>query len=221
MRVSEAIIQIQHLSKTFGGGEDAVHALEDISLEIQQGEIFGIIGLSGAGKSTLVRCMNLLERPTAGTVLVDGQDLTSLSEKELRLARRKITMIFQGFNLLMQRTCLKNVCFPMEIAGVPSAQAKKRAGELLELVGLGEKAAAYPAQLSGGQKQRVAIARALIHDRSILLVDEGTSALDQKNADIVEKSLLANRRLTLILVSHHLSPERKAQFTQVYELQPA
>ena len=133
--MSESIIQVQHLNKTFGTGDTAVHALEDINLDIKQGEIFGIIGLSGAGKSTLVRCMNLLERPTSGTVIVDGKEMTALSEKELRLARRDVTMIFQSFNLLMQRTCLKNVCFPMEISGVPAAQAKKRALELLELVG--------------------------------------------------------------------------------------
>ena len=176
--MSESIIQIQHLSKTFGDGTEAVHALEDINLDILQGEIFGIIGLSGAGKSTLVRCMNLLERPTSGTVVVDGQNMTELSEKALRLARRKITMIFQSFNLLMQRTCLKNVCFPMEISGVPAAQARRRAAELLEIVGLRDKADAYPAQLSGGQKQRVAIARALATDPKVLLCDEATSALD-------------------------------------------
>ena len=186
--MSEPIIQIQHLTKTFGSGEGAVHALDDINLEIRQGEIFGIIGLSGAGKSTLVRCMNLLERPTSGTVIVDGQSLAwtdetdgrqrFIGERELRLARRKITMIFQSFNLLMQRTCLKNVCFPMELGGVPAAQAKQRALELLELVGLGDKAGAYPAQLSGGQKQRVAIARALATDPKVLLCDEATSALD-------------------------------------------
>ena len=130
-----SIIQIQHLYKTFGTGENAVHALEDISLDIQKGEIFGIIGLSGAGKSTLVRCMNLLERPSSGTVIVDGKDMTALSEKELRLARRNVTMIFQSFNLLMQRTVLKNVCFPMELSGTPAAQARKRALELLDLVG--------------------------------------------------------------------------------------
>ena len=132
--MTESIIQIQHLSKSFGGGPEEVHALTDISLDIRPGEIFGIIGLSGAGKSTLVRCMNLLERPTSGTVLVDGKDMTALPERELRLQRRKITMIFQSFNLLMQRTCLKNVCFPMEIAGAPKARARKRAEELLELV---------------------------------------------------------------------------------------
>ncbi|MDD2956814.1 MAG: ATP-binding cassette domain-containing protein, partial [Oscillospiraceae bacterium] len=144
-----SIIQIQHLTKTFGAGQSAVTALEDINLDIHQGEIFGIIGLSGAGKSTLVRCMNLLERPTSGSVLVDGREMTALSEKDLRLARRSITMIFQSFNLLMQRTCLKNICFPMEISGVPAAKARKRALELLELVGLEEKASAYPSQLSG------------------------------------------------------------------------
>ena len=180
--MSESIIQIQHLTKTFGGGDTAVRALEDINLDIKQGEIFGIIGLSGAGKSTLVRCMNLLELPTSGTVIVDGQRLTwmeqdgeeekpaHVSEKELRLARRNITMIFQSFNLLMQRTCLKNVCFPMELAGISGAQARKRAEELLELVGLGDKANAYPSQLSGGQKQRVAIARALATDPKVSCV---------------------------------------------------
>ena len=173
--MSESIIQIQHLTKTFGDGDTAVHALEDINLDIKQGEIFGIIGLSGAGKSTLVRCINLLERPTSGTVTVDGKEMTALSEKELRLARRDVTMIFQSFNLLMQRTCLKNVCFPMELSGVPAVQAKKRALELLEIVGLADKADAYPSQLSGGQKQRVAIARALATDPKVLLCDEATS----------------------------------------------
>ena len=170
--MSVPIIQIRNLTKTFGDGDSAVHALENISLDINQGEIFGIIGLSGAGKSTLVRCMNLLEQPTSGSITGDGQQLAwmepasgeeklvTVSEKELRLARRNITMIFQSFNLLMQRTCLKNVCFPMEISGVPAAQAKKRALELLEIVGLADKANAYPVQLSGGHKPRVAIARA-------------------------------------------------------------
>ena len=153
--MSESIIQIRNLTKTFGQGADAVHALEDINLDIRQGEIFGIIGLSGAGKSTLVRCMNLLERPTSGTVVVDGKDMTTLSEAELRKARQSITMIFQSFNLLMQRTVLQNVCLPMAISGVPKARQKERALELLELVGLQDKAGAYPAQLSGGQKQRV------------------------------------------------------------------
>ena len=206
--MSEPIIQIQHLSKTFGGGEDSVHALRDIHLDIRQGEIFGIIGLSGAGKSTLVRCMNLLERPTSGAVLVDGKDMTALSEKELRLQRRKITMIFQSFNLLMQRTCLKNVCFPMEIAGVPRARAEERARELLELVDLGDKAAAYPAQLSGGQKQRVAIARALATDPKVLLCDEATSALDPTTtASILGllKDLNAKLGVTVVVITHQMS----------------
>ena len=206
--MSESIIQIQHLNKTFGSGDTAVHALEDINLDIQKGEIFGIIGLSGAGKSTLVRCMNLLERPTEGAVIVDGKEMTALSEKELRLARRDVTMIFQSFNLLMQRTCLKNVCFPMEISGVPAAQAKKRAIELLELVGLRDKADAYPAQLSGGQKQRVAIARALATDPKVLLCDEATSALDPTTtASILELLKDLNQKLgvTLVVITHQMS----------------
>ena len=204
--MSEPIIQIQHLSKTFGGGAEPVHALEDICLDIRQGEIFGIIGLSGAGKSTLVRCMNLLERPTSGAVLVDGKDMTALSEKELRLQRRKITMIFQSFNLLMQRTCLKNVCFPMEIAGVP--RAEQRARELLELVDLGEKAGAYPAQLSGGQKQRVAIARALATDPKVLLCDEATSALDPQTTKAILsliRHLNETLGITVVIITHEMA----------------
>ncbi len=206
--MSESIIQIQRLSKTFGGGGEEVRALTDISLDIRQGEIFGIIGLSGAGKSTLVRCMNLLERPTSGRVLVDGKDMTALSEKELRLQRRKITMIFQSFNLLMQRTCLKNVCFPMEIAGVPQAAARKRAAELLELVGLQDKANSYPAQLSGGQKQRVAVARALATDPKVLLCDEATSALDPTTtASILDLLKDLNQKLgvTVVVITHQMS----------------
>ena len=216
--MSEPIIQIRHLTKTFGSGEGAVHALDDINLEIRQGEIFGIIGLSGAGKSTLVRCMNLLERPTSGTVIVDGQSLAwtdeadgrqhFIGERELRLARRKITMIFQSFNLLMQRTCLKNVCFPMELDGIPAAKAKQRALELLELVGLGDKAGAYPAQLSGGQKQRVAIARALATDPKVLLCDEATSALDPTTtASILDLLKDLNQKLgvTVVVITHQMS----------------
>ena len=202
------IIQIQHLSKTFGGGTGEVHALEDISLDIRQGEIFGIIGLSGAGKSTLVRCMNLLERPTSGTVIVDGKDMTALPEEELRLARRKINKIFQGFNLLMQRTCLKNVCFPMEIAGVPRSKAEARAAELLERVGLGDKADAYPAQLSGGQKQRVAVARALATDPKVLLCDEATSALDPTTTVSILgllKELNQELGVTVVVITHQMS----------------
>ncbi len=216
----ESIIQIRHLTKTFGTGESAVRALEDINLDIKQGEIFGIIGLSGAGKSTLVRCMNLLERPTSGSVTVNGRRLAWMepdgdgekpvfvSEKELRLARREVTMIFQSFNLLMQRTCLKNVCFPMELSGTPAAQAKKRALELLDIVGLRDKADAYPAQLSGGQKQRVAIARALATDPKVLLCDEATSALDPTTtASILGLLKDLNQKLgvTVVVITHQMS----------------
>ena len=215
--MSEPIIQIQNLSKVFGSGETAVHALDQIDLEIQPGEIFGIIGLSGAGKSTLVRCMNLLERPTSGTIVVNGQHLawgvedgrqSFIYERELRQVRRNITMIFQGFNLLMQRTCLKNVCFPMELCGVPAAEARKRAEELLDLVGLKEKAGAYPAQLSGGQKQRVAIARALATNPKVLLCDEATSALDPTTTtSILELLKDLNHKLgvTVVVITHQMS----------------
>ena len=202
------MIKLEHISKTFGDTGDGVHAVKDVSLEIGDGEIFGIIGFSGAGKSTLVRCINLLERPTSGTVTVDGQELTALSEKELRQARKKISMIFQGFNLLMQWTCLKNVCFPMELSGVPKAQAEKKALELLDLVGLKEKASAYPAQLSGGQKQRVAIARALATDPKVLLCDEATSALDPTTTNSILallKELNQKLGVTVVIITHQMS----------------
>ena len=206
--MSEPIIQIRHLTKTFGSGPNAVTALEDISLDIEQGEIFGIIGLSGAGKSTLVRCMNLLERPTSGSVLIDGKEMTSLSEKELRLARRNVTMIFQSFNLLMQRTVLQNVCLPMELSGVSKQKAQKRALELLELVGLQDKAKSYPMQLSGGQKQRVAIARALATDPKVLLCDEATSALDPTTTGSILallKELNQKLGVTVVVITHQMS----------------
>lgn len=207
-RKKDIMIKLEHISKTFGDTGDGVHAVKDVSLEIGDGEIFGIIGFSGAGKSTLVRCINLLERPTSGTVTVDGQELTALSEKELRQARKKISMIFQGFNLLMQRTCLKNVCFPMELSGVPKAQAEKKALELLDLVGLKEKASAYPAQLSGGQKQRVAIARALATDPKVLLCDEATSALDPTTTNSILallKELNQKLGVTVVIITHQMS----------------
>ena len=206
--MSLPIIQIQHLNKTFGTGEAAVHALEDISLEVQAGEIFGIIGLSGAGKSTLVRCMNLLERPTSGSVVVDGKDMTKLSVKELRKARKDISMIFQSFNLLMQRTALDNICFPFELVGTPRAKAVARAKELLDLVGLGNRAGAYPAQLSGGQKQRVAIARALANDPKVLLCDEATSALDPQTTKAILtllKDLNQKLNLTIVMITHEMA----------------
>lgn len=168
----------KNLSKTYQSAAGEITALRDISLTINDGEIFGIIGLSGAGKSTLVRCINYLEKPTSGQVIVDGQDLGKLSNKELLKTRQNIGMIFQGFNLLAQRNVIKNICYPLEIAGVKKDAALKRAADLLELVGLSDKAKAYPSQLSGGQKQRVAIARALAAETKYLLCDEATSALD-------------------------------------------
>lgn len=185
-----------------------VDALKDISLTIPDGEIYGIIGMSGAGKSTLVRCINMLERPTEGEIVIDGKNMSELSQKQLREARRGITMIFQGFNLLMQRNCLKNVCFPLELAGEKYADAEKRAKELLELVGLGDKLKAYPAQLSGGQQQRVAIARALATHPKILLCDEATSALDPQTTQSI-LSLIRDIHdrlgITVIIITHQMS----------------
>ena len=202
------MIEIKHLSKTFGVSGGTVDALKDITLTIPDGEIYGIIGMSGAGKSTLVRCINMLERPTAGEVLIDGKSMTELSQRELREKRRDITMIFQGFNLLMQRNCLKNVCFPLELAGVKKAEAEKRAAELLELVGLGDKFKSYPAQLSGGQQQRVAIARALATHPEILLCDEATSALDPQTTQSI-LSLIRDIHdrlgITVIIITHQMS----------------
>lgn len=202
------MIQIEHLSKSFKTADGTVEALKDITLTVPDGEIFGIIGMSGAGKSTLVRCINMLERPTEGRVIIDGCDIGALPAERLREIRRSITMIFQGFNLLMQRNCLKNVCFPMELAGIPAREAEARAKELLELVGLGDKLKAYPAQLSGGQQQRVAIARALATHPRILLCDEATSALDPQST----QSILALIRdihdklgLTVIVITHQMS----------------
>lgn len=202
------MIEIKNLTKTFKTSGGDVEALKDISLTINDGEIYGIIGMSGAGKSTLVRSINMLERPTNGQIIIDGRDMGSMSEAELREERRNITMIFQGFNLLMQRNCLKNVCFPLELAGVKKADAEKRAKELLELVGLGEKLKAYPAQLSGGQQQRVAIARALATKPKILLCDEATSALDPQTTQSI-LSLIRDIHdrlgITVIVITHQMS----------------
>jgi D-methionine transport system ATP-binding protein len=202
------MIEIQNLTKTFPTSDGTVEALKNITLTIPDGEIYGIIGMSGAGKSTLVRSINLLEHPTEGRILIDGTDLTRLSEPELRAARRNITMIFQGFNLLMQRNCQKNVCFPMELAGVKRSEAMKRAAELLELVGLGDKRKAYPSQLSGGQQQRVAIARALATHPKILLCDEATSALDPQTTQSI-LSLIRDIHdklgITVIVITHQMS----------------
>ena len=205
--MSEPIIEIRGLRKTFGQGEAAVTALDGINLSIEKGEIYGIIGLSGAGKSTLVRCMNLLETPTEGTVRVDGQEITTLSPKELRKARQSITMIFQGFNLLMQRSALDNICFPLELSGTPRKEAIARARELLKVVGLEDREGAYPAQLSGGQKQRVAIARALATNPKVLLCDEATSALDPTTTQSILALLQElNRSLgvTVVIITHEM-----------------
>ena len=202
------MIELRNICKTFEGAGGKVDALHNINLTISDGDIYGIIGMSGAGKSTLVRCINMLERPTEGEVIVDGVNMGELSPSQLREARRGITMIFQGFNLLMQKNCLKNVCFPMELAGIPKADAVKRATELLELVGLPDKAKAYPAQLSGGQQQRVAIARALATKPKVLLCDEATSALDPNTThSILELIRDINKKLgiTVIIITHQMS----------------
>lgn len=203
-----SIISVKSISKKFEIKDQVIQALDDVSFEVNKGEIFGIIGLSGAGKSTLIRCLNLLEKPDQGKVIVDGDNLFDLNEKQLRLKRRKIGMIFQSFNLLMQANILDNVCFPMEIAGINKSEAKSKALEYLKIVGLEEKAQAYPSQLSGGQKQRVAIARVLASNPEILLCDEATSALDPETT----KSILSllkdiNKKygITIILITHEMA----------------
>lgn len=203
----DPIISIKNLTKTFGEGDRKIWALSDINLEIERGEIFGIIGLSGAGKSTLVRSINLLERPDYGSIKLDGVELTALSNKELRKKRRDIGMIFQGFNLLMQKTALENVLFPLKLAKVPKKEAEERAMELLRLVDIEDKKNAYPAQLSGGQKQRVAIARALVTRPSVLLCDEATSALDPNTTDQILrliKELSDKMNVTVIIITHEM-----------------
>ena len=201
------MIELRHISKVFRGRKQAVKALDDVSLSIGQGEVFGIIGFSGAGKSTLVRCINLLERPTSGQVIVDGVDLTKLSSSKLRAARKGIGMIFQQFNLLSQSTVAANVRYPLSIAGVGRAEADRRVADLLRLVDLEDKADAYPAQLSGGQKQRVAIARALATNPKIILCDEATSALDPITTNsILELLARLNRELgvTVVVITHEM-----------------
>lgn len=202
------MIEIKNLIKTFETANGKVEALKNISLTIENGDIYGIIGMSGAGKSTLVRCINMLERPTGGEVIVNGRNMAILKPTELRAMRRKITMIFQGFNLLMQKTCLKNICFPLELSGVPRAVALAKAKELLELVGLPDKALAYPAQLSGGQQQRIAIARALATNPEVLLCDEATSALDPNTTHSILsliKEINKKMGITVIVITHQMS----------------
>lgn len=204
----DIIIRIANLEKKFPGKDGPIYALRDVNLEIRRGEIFGIIGKSGAGKSTLVRCINLLERPTSGSVWFEGQDLCKLDNAALRRVRRSMGMIFQQFNLLLQRTALENVCFPLELEGVEKKVMRARAEELLDLVGLGKRMESYPAQLSGGQKQRVAIARALATQPQVLLCDEATSALDPATTDSI-LSLIRdiNRKMgiTAVVITHEMS----------------
>ena len=203
----EPIIQIKNVTKTFIGKDNQVEALKGISLDINKGDIYGIIGMSGAGKSTLVRCLNYLEKPTTGTVVVEDQDLSTLTEAELRKVRTGIAMIFQHFNLLMQRSVLDNVCFPMEIVGVKKQAARKRAMELLEIVGLKEKADAYPSQLSGGQKQRVAIAGVMAMRPQCIVLDEPTAMLDPNGRkEVLEAVHQLNRQenVTVVLITHYM-----------------
>ena len=205
--LSEHIISLRGVTKEFDTKSGRVVALKDINLDIEKGDSYGIIGLSGAGKSTLVRTINLLEEPTAGKVLFDGNVLTGLKGRDLNLQRRKISMIFQQFNLLMQRDAIGNVCFPMELAGVPKSEAKAKALELLKVVDLEDRAHSYPSQLSGGQKQRVAIARALASDPEVILCDEATSALDPKTTRSILKLLRKineERGITLVVITHEM-----------------
>lgn len=202
------MIELTHISKDFGKGRQQVHAVRDVSLSIDTGEIFGIIGFSGAGKSTLVRCINLLERPTAGTVTVDGKEVTALPAKELRQTRKKIGMIFQHFNLMPSRTVAGNVAYPLRGSGLSKKETADKVAHLLELVGIADKANAYPSQLSGGQKQRVAIARALANDPNVLLCDEATSALDpQTTKSILHllKHLNETLGITIVLITHEMA----------------
>ena len=202
------MIELNHISKDFDSGPQQVHAVRDVSLTIEKGEIFGIIGFSGAGKSTLVRCINLLERPTAGTVTVDGQELTALPARELRQARKKIGMIFQQFHLMPSRTVFGNVAYPLRGSGLSKREIEEKVRGLLDLVEIGDKADAYPRQLSGGQKQRVAIARALANDPSVLLCDEATSALDpQTTKSILRLIQRLNETLgiTVVVITHEMA----------------
>lgn len=206
------MIEIKNLSKSFDTADGTVEALKNISLTVNDGDIYGIIGMSGAGKSTLVRCINMLERPTSGEVYINGENIGALSDAELRKVRRKVTMIFQSFNLLMQRTCLDNICFPLELGGMKKSKARERARELLKTVGLPDKENAYPVQLSGGQQQRIAIARALATDPEILLCDEATSALDPKTTQsILDLIQEINKKMgiTVIVITHQMSVVEK------------
>jgi len=201
------MIRVENLVKTFNTADAKIHAVHDISFSVQEGEIFGVIGLSGAGKSTLVRCLNLLERPDSGRIFIGDREITAMKNRELMMERRKIGMIFQSYNLLMQRSVLDNVCFPLEIAGVHKKEAREQAMEYLETVDLSGKAKAYPSQLSGGQKQRVAIARTLASSPEIILCDEATSALDPEttgNILSLLKKINEELGITIVIITHEM-----------------
>nr|HQA48004.1 ATP-binding cassette domain-containing protein [Bacillota bacterium] len=202
------MIRIRQLRKTFDGtGNQGVTALENVNLDIGRGDVFGIIGPSGAGKSTLLRCINMLEKPTSGSIYIDGTEITGLTKRDLRVVRRQVGMVFQHFNLLSSRTVYRNIAFPMEISGIPKTEIDKRVQELLGLVGLEDKASAYPSQLSGGQKQRVGIARALATRPKVLLCDEATSALDPRTTrSVLELLRSINKQfgLTIVMVTHEM-----------------
>lgn len=206
--INKPIIEVKNLKKIFKFKNNEITALDNINLQIFEGEIFGIIGLSGAGKSTLVRCMNLLEKPTKGNVIFDNNDLSALKHKELLKIRQSIGMIFQQFNLLMQRNALDNICFPLEISGISKKEARIRAIELLKIVGLEDKANSYPSQLSGGQKQRIAIARAIATNPKVLLCDEATSALDPNTTNYILsllKQINKQLKITIVIITHEMS----------------
>ncbi|HCX64528.1 MAG TPA: hypothetical protein DHN33_04890 [Eubacteriaceae bacterium] len=201
------MIEIKNVDKIYVSKGEEFQALTDINLTVEKGDIYGVIGLSGAGKSTLVRCINLIEKPTSGQILIDGADITAMGERELRETRQKLGMIFQEFNLLMQRSVIDNIKFPLEIAGVGKGEALEKSRELLKLVGLEGKADSYPAKLSGGQKQRVAIARALANDPKVLLCDEATSALDPMTTDSILallKDINEKLGVTIIIITHEM-----------------
>lgn len=212
------MITISHLTKIYEGDGQRVTALEDVSLHIEKGDVYGVIGMSGAGKSTLLRCLTHLERPTSGEILLSGQNLAALSGARLRAARRGMGVVFQGYNLLMQKTVAENVAFPLKLEkGYDKAAVSARVAELLELVGLGGRARAYPAQLSGGQKQRVAIARMLLQNTPILIFDDSLSAVDAETDAAIRDALHGRRHGTMFLISHRIATLRQADLILVMD----
>ena len=211
------MIRLEHVSKTFDSRAGNVHAVQDVTLTIQDKEIYGIIGFSGAGKSTLVRCINLLERPSRGAVVIDDQDITKMKDKELRAMRKKIGMIFQHFNLMRSRTVYQNIAFPLKGSGLSKAEMDQKIRRLLELVDLSDKVDAYPSQLSGGQKQRVAIARMLLQDTPVLIFDDSLSAVDAETDAAIRDALHSRRHGTMFLISHRIATIRKSDLILVLD----